>query len=295
MNAEAQRLFVVSNEIPDPPYPSDTAANGWHPELHVDRIASSDTWTLAEDDERPWLLRIWFESWRSVPVGSMPSERRLFARRIGCKTAFLEAHAEILLRGWALHSDGLLYHGFIAEQVNAMLNKRRKSAEKVAAWREKQKQKEISEQQESVTGYNESCNGNVPVSNRQEQEQEQEQDLLGTSVPLSTANADRPAACPHMEIIDAYHEALPELPGIVKSRWSGSKDEEALRARWREDARHQSLDFWRRFFAAVRTNPHWMGENDRGWSASLRWLVQRSSFDKVIDRMANARREVAHG
>ena len=164
--------------MPIPPYPADTAANGWHPELHIDRISSSDTWTLAEDDERPWLLRIWFESWKSVPVGSMPADRRLFARRIGCKTAFLEAHAEILLRGWAMHSDGLLYHGFISEQVNAMLGKRRKSAEKVAAWRERQKQKEISEQQEFVTGYNEPCNGNVPVSNRQEQEQEQEQDLV---------------------------------------------------------------------------------------------------------------------
>ncbi|NCA72517.1 MAG: hypothetical protein EOM91_21140 [Sphingobacteriia bacterium] len=112
---------------------------------------------------------------------------------------------------------------------------------------------------------------------------------------MSTAVADRRPACPHSDIIDTYHDVLPELPGIVKSRWTGSKDEDALRTRWREDKRHQSLDFWRRFFAAVRTNPHWMGNNDRGWSADLRWLVKRANFDKVIDRMANARREVAHG
>ena len=200
MIAGAQRLSVVSNETPIPPYPSDTAANGWHPELHIDRISSSDTWTLAEDDERPWLLRIWFESWRSVPVGSMPSERRLFARRIGCKTAFLEAHAEILLRGWSVHSDGLLYHVFIVEQVNAMLAKRRKSAEKVAAWRERQKQKENSENPENVTGNNEPCNRNVPVSNRQEQEQEQERKEIPDKPARSAPKKFVPPSVPEVDV-----------------------------------------------------------------------------------------------
>jgi hypothetical protein len=93
-----------------------------------------------------------------------------------------------------------------------------------------------------------------------------------------------------MDIIDAYHAALPELPCVVKSRWAESKDAAALRSRWREDPKHQSLEFWCRFFAAVRTNPHWMGGNDRQWTASLRWLVQRANFDKVVERMANLRR-----
>lgn len=116
----------------------------------------------------------------------------------------------------------------------------------------------------------------------------------GTDVPLSTAKADRPPACPHMEIIDLYHEVLPELRGIVKSRWSGSKDEEALRTRWREDKRHQSLEFWERFFNLVRTSRHWMGDNDRGWKADLRWLVQRRNFDKAVERMADPR-DASHG
>ena len=49
---------------------------------------------------------------------------------------------------------------------------------------EKQKEKENKEQKESVTGYIAQCNGNVPVSNRQEQEQEQEQDIyMALSAP----------------------------------------------------------------------------------------------------------------
>lgn len=116
------------------------------------------------------------------------------------------------------------------------------------------------------------------------------------SEPPVGASASPVASCPHLEIISLYHEMLPELPLIVAARWPDSKDAKALQARWREDKRHQSLDFWERFFDVVRDNAHWMGQNERGWKANLRWLVQRSNFDKVIERMVdNARRGAAHG
>jgi hypothetical protein len=123
----------------------------------------------------------------------------------------------------------------------------------------------------------------------------------GTNVPLSTDSADalpdrHDVACPHLDIIGIYHDVLPELPRIVSSRWDGSADANALRQRWRESPRHQSLDFWHRFFSAVRDNPHWMGGNDRNWQANLRWLVKRCNFDKVIERMVTRRyQESANG
>ena len=262
-------LSVVSSEIPDPPYPPDTGANGWHPELHLDRIYGSDTWTLAEDDERPWLLRIWCESWRSMPVGSMPLERRLFARRIGCKVAFLDAHAEILLRGWVRHSDGLLYHGFIAGQVVAMLEKRRATAKKVSDWRAEKKRKEEQQQaenqKESVTGYSGYCNHNVPVSNRQEQEQEQEQDKKeGTVVPLS----GKPDAASAKKIsCDDIEEVISHLNASAGTRFTTqtndgkvSKAAELVKQRIREHGKPALIavidrkvaewgndDYWRKF------------------------------------------------
>lgn len=165
------RLQVVSSELPEPPYPPDTEAGGWHPQFHIDRITASDTWMLAEDDERPWLLRVWFEAWRSVPVGTMPSDRKLFARRIGCKVAFLDAHAEILLRGWVLHSDGALYHWFIASQVLDMLKSRAGGRQRVAKYREQQRAKaealkaDNASKDGGVTSYDAPCNANVPVTN----------------------------------------------------------------------------------------------------------------------------------
>ncbi len=90
--------------------------------------------------------------------------------------------------------------------------------------------------------------------------------------------------CPHSEIIQMYHTILPELPCIVESRWRGSERAKNLATRWKEDSRHQKIDFWETFFQTVRRNPHWMGENGRGWKSDLGWLVKRSNFDKVIDR-----------
>lgn len=112
--------------------------------------------------------------------------------------------------------------------------------------------------------------------------------ISNLSLSLSPESVSRASSCPHLKIIDLYHEILPELPGIVVSRWGDSKDAKALATRWKEDKRHQSIGFWRRFFETVRTNQHWMGANDRGWTANLRWLVKRESFDKVIERMVNA-------
>jgi len=191
MPSSHPHLHAVPKDLPEPPYPTDTKANGWKPELDLERLFSSDSWTLAEDEERPWLLRIWVEAWRSVPVGSMPSEHRLFARRIGCRTAFLEAHGEILLRGWTLHNDGLLYHRHITGMVEQMLTTRLSSRARVRAWRDRKKADKPTKQAD-VTRNNPACNAYVRVSNATEQEQEQEQEQEKKEESLSGAGAPRP-------------------------------------------------------------------------------------------------------
>ncbi len=115
----------------------------------------------------------------------------------------------------------------------------------------------------------------------------------GDTVQISSSEAPQDAdkaavmqaeSCPHAEVIDLYHEMLPELQKVVKSRWGGSQRARDLLARWREDERHQDLQFWKWFFEIVRTNPHWLGENGRGWKADLAWLLRRQNFDKVLER-----------
>lgn len=104
-------------------------------------------------------------------------------------------------------------------------------------------------------------------------------DLLGDK----TGTNGKAPPCPHRQIIALYHEALPELPAVNVELWNGQRQQH-LQARWREHPAHQSLDYWRDFFAIVRTNPHWMGDNDRGWKADMGWLVKPANFVKVVER-----------
>ena len=133
----ADHLRAVPGTLPDPPYPGHIKANGYNIEFDIQRIVASDTWAIASNNERAWLLRIWFEARRSVPDGSMQSDLAVFAARIGCTRQFLEAHKEVLLRGWKLHSDGRLYHEFITIAVLEMIARRRKAVHRVQRHRDK--------------------------------------------------------------------------------------------------------------------------------------------------------------
>jgi hypothetical protein len=95
-------------------------------------------------------------------------------------------------------------------------------------------------------------------------------------------NESGPSSCPHQEIIDLYHRILPELRRVRV--WSDQR-KRFLRARWREDQKHQTLEWWEGFFEYVRGCPHLMGTNGNGgtWQADLEWLVRPLNFVKVIE------------
>ena len=112
----------------------------------------------------------------------------------------------------------------------------------------------------------------------------------GASVCVFSAAPEKKTptpTCPHGDIIALYHEVLPELLPAVPSLWPKTKGACDLKDRWGEDERHRDLEFWRRFFGAVRTNPHWMGESPSGWAADLAWLVNIERFAQVVSRMVN--------
>lgn len=91
--------------------------------------------------------------------------------------------------------------------------------------------------------------------------------------------------CPHKAIIAAYHELLPELPGV--RIWRSNKAVE-LKARWIEKFREGKFQdtetgvaYFRRFFEYVGTRDFLMGRV-KNWRADLGWLVKAANFDKVI-------------
>ena len=88
-------------------------------------------------------------------------------------------------------------------------------------------------------------------------------------------------SCPHDAIIDLYHEHCPTLPRV--KIWT-DKRKGYLKARWRENEKHQSLQFWEDLFKHVNRSPFLRGETgDRKWQASLEFIVRESGFVKIIE------------
>lgn len=81
----------------------------------------SDTWALALPEERPWLYMIWATAWMQVPCGSLPSDDRLIAARLGMPMDLFLQAKQTLMRGWWLADDGRLYHDTVVSRVVDML------------------------------------------------------------------------------------------------------------------------------------------------------------------------------
>lgn len=96
--------------------------------------------------------------------------------------------------------------------------------------------------------------------------------------------------CPHQEIINLYHKHLPTMTQV--KTWT-AKRASALKARWRENKRNQTLDFWERFFVYVSKSDFLTGKSG-GWDkCDLEWLIKSENFVKVIEGKYENKAEVA--
>jgi len=105
---------------------------------------------------------------------------------------------------------------------------------------------------------------------------------------LSKDSPVTPPKCPHVDIIETYHNVLPELPRVkvwdeTAKKW--------LRTRWREDPERQALSWWGNYFTYVRESPFLMGLK-KNWQADLRWLIRAQNFAKVANGVYH--RDVEH-
>lgn len=123
---------------PAAPYPPETRAKGWRFELDYEQIEQSDTWDLAGPEGRPWLLMMWFVSWRQVPCGSYPADEAVIAAKLGMPPKAWAKHRAVLLRGWSEAEDGRLYHVTLTQRVIEMMKRRRSDSDRQAEKRRRE-------------------------------------------------------------------------------------------------------------------------------------------------------------
>ncbi|WP_296411888.1 helix-turn-helix domain-containing protein [Zoogloea sp.] len=112
-------------------------------------------------------------------------------------------------------------------------------------------------------------------------EQTSEQTKVGDKPPVCSKAAD---PCPHQSIIDLYHQALPS--GRRVRSWTDTRKAK-LRARWKEEAERQSLDWWVKFFDYIAKSDFLTGKTStpgrRPFEIDLEWIVTPSNFVKILE------------
>lgn len=143
------------------------------------------------------------------------------------------------------------------------------------------------------------------ASPNQEQEQEQEH---GSDEAVASSSSAEPTGgrgkantppCPNQAIVDAYHEALPTLPGV---RLMSEQRRAALQKRWvwvltskksdgtrRATTAAHGLEWFRLFFVRAADNDFVMGRTGRGkghegWQADLDYLLTDKGLTQVVEK-----------
>lgn len=124
--------------LPDPPVPADVDLRGleYMPLFGNHLFGSQFNSTL---DDGAWRagVTLWWAAWNQKPAGSLPDDDVALAQLAGLgrdvKTwKRVRAHA---LHGFALCTDGRLYHRFLCDQVLVAWEKRVKERRRKANWR----------------------------------------------------------------------------------------------------------------------------------------------------------------
>jgi len=106
--------------------------------------------------------------------------------------------------------------------------------------------------------------------------------LEGPKGPLSSGDDAPPMPTQREQLLQAvlaYNDAAadagwPQAQKLTKARAA------ALKARLKDCG---GLEGWVGALARARASPHLCGQNDRGWTASLDFLIQQSSFAKLME------------
>jgi hypothetical protein len=209
---------------------------------------------------------------------------------VDCMFGFDDGQTEAIMN--VMRSRGLLSDGRVSSWDKRQPKRERdtdNSAERTRAYRERQKQQcdadknhvtpcDATERQKNARGEKSRVN-TQPIGCGDETGVSPHADANGVQTSRQTADN-----CPHQQIIDLYHQTLPT--GRQVREWTPAR-QAALRSRWRENPKRQTLDWWGRYFAYCAKSKFLTGQTHspgrRPFELSLDWLVKPENMAKVIE------------
>lgn len=167
------------------------------------------------------------------------------------------------------------------------------SKDRVKAYREKQKKQQD-------TSKKQPCNVTVTTQDT-DTDTDKTKKLLSSGDDAGSAKVSESeikslklTAAECQAIADKYNQALGDA--LPKVQLVNKKREAAINARFKEllnsktpsgaerySDKQSGIEWFGRFFVKVRYNPHWMGDNDRQWTADFDWILNPSNFAKILE------------
>lgn len=208
-------------------------------------------------------------------------------RLVGARSEEERAAVAEVLREFFTLEDGAWRHGRCDEELAKYQDKQRKAkASADARWGKDKQQTEG-----NANAMRPHSEGTAPSN----------QTPVTSNNPLPPAGVDEAEAlpaCPYAEIVKAYSEELPTLPGV---RVMDAKRQRGIRNRWawvlsstksdgtrRATTSAEALRWFRDYFARVRANGWLMGETPsrghEGWKADLDFLMTDRGLKAVLER-----------
>ena len=248
-------------------------------------------------------------------IGKFQIDRKLLTSDLWLSEPFTRGQAWVDLIGLANHRDGFYRSRGVKVEVKrgqcgwsemSLAKRWRWSRGKVRRFLNELKSVQQIEQQTtnvtsliSIINYDEyqfnsttdgTANGHQTVqqtdtkryTNNNDNNDKNEKNSKGIDIPLSTspAKSGENHACPQQQIVDLYHDVLPEFPTV--KIWS-QKNQQTLRARWKSSKEYQSLEWWKSFFCKIRNSDFLMGQTKHEFQPDLEWLIKSSNFTKILN------------
>ena len=118
---------------------------------------------------------------------------------------------------------------------------------------------------------------NTPSDDESEDSGVDEQDNF--EEPKASAVKDE---IPYAEIVEAYHTKLPTLPRKLKLT---PPIKAAIKARWKDDRQHRTIEFWLQYFEDVNLFDFYAKPVPGKWKCTFDFLVASKSFNEMIERI----------
>lgn len=246
----------------------------------------ADTRHLSTLEHGAYLLLL-MEAWRR-PHCDLPDDDRILSRLAGLTMSEWEEVKPIVMALWTFDGRSKTW------KQNRLSIERSYVKKKSRSQRDKAARRWNKRKNTDAAALPDECRDDAPTPTPTPNRTTLEADASNSVIPFPNGNGcqsppefelepvdDQPKSGDHLtvdEIVEAWNKLASEcgLPQVVKL--TGERRRKAV-ARIREF----TFDEWAQALAAIRRSRFLRGENGRGWRANFDFLLQPSSFTKLLE------------